>query len=173
MIIEHGMLESYTGSSTIKNDDEIVSCTIKGPQDILLKEEESNELHIEIKVRSSLGLESSENSIESLISKLLTHYLYKKADNHRYIIFNIYYNTDNLSMIANSVLIACIDGGIPLKSMFYCVGSTSLYVFSNNQLELVHSDVGTDNNTLTSIYDEYALIKEKIDFSIRDMFKLD
>lgn len=114
-----------------------------------------------------------ENMVGGLVHRLLDVYVEKEAERYRSILVGIYSNTFNLSIICNSVLVACLDGGIPLKAMFYCAGDRDLFVYSNGLIEMCHSLGAVDDARMKEVQDEMSYIQESIEYGIRDMLDVE
>lgn len=136
--LEHGMFKTFTGSGVIKDREKYAMATISGPLDVKIKEDFFKKMEIEVRIRHMKKVRSFENMTSALLENILDRYICREVEKYRSIIISVYTNTTDLSYITNSVLIACIDGGIPLKTMFYSFGEENLFVFSNKILDLKH-----------------------------------
>ncbi|ELA41445.1 uncharacterized protein VICG_01550 [Vittaforma corneae ATCC 50505] len=170
--ISHGIFKNYTGSSTIFSSSELVTTTISGPSDNLKRDDCYDSLTIETKVRLFPQCRPFDSMAVGIVNKILDTFVLKEVEKFRSISISVYTNTRNLSMICNSVLIACLDGGIPLKSMFYSVGSSDLFVFSSGKIVLYHCFGYIDDEMSNKRQKELAHIKECIDFAMADVFTI-
>lgn len=171
--ISHGVFKSFTGSCTIVSNSELVTATISGPSDNLKRDYFYDSLNIETKVRHFPQCKSFESMAVGIISQVLDTFVVKEVEKFRCIDVSVYTNTRSLSMICNSVLVACLDGGIPLKSMFYCVGSDSLFVFSPERVVLYHCFGHVDENMSNELQQKFDHIKECIHFAMADVFAIE
>lgn len=170
--IQHGIFTSYTGSAVLTSNNHIATTTIYGPSDNILKDEICDTLSFEVKVRHSSNARPFESFMSGIISRILEQYIDREADRYRSFVVNVYTNAFNLSLICNSVLVACLDAGIPLKSMFYCTGVDTLLVFSGNSIDLWHAHGPVDDNMRKTAMKDLEYIKESIKYGIKDMFSL-
>ncbi|KAM0681435.1 hypothetical protein GINT2_000637 [Glugoides intestinalis] len=171
--IQHGIFKSYTGSSTISTDSELVTTTIIGPSDNLKREEDYEKLTIETKVRHFPLYKPFESMTTGIVNDVLEKFVIKEADRFRSMVITIYTNTQNLSLICNSVLIACLDAGIPLKSMFYSVGAEELFIFDNNDAILYSKLVFAHEKRVKNIQEDLKYIKEAVAYAMKDVFEVE
>jgi hypothetical protein len=171
--IKHGLLRSYTGSSTIISGPEMATTTISGPSDSIVRDDNYESLTTEVRVRHSSRSKMFESMIAGLVYRLLDEYVEKEAEKYRSIVVCIYSNTLNLSIICNSVLVACLDGGIPLKRMFYCAGDRDLFVYSNESIEMCHSLGAIEDSRIREILNEIRSVKESVEYGVRDMLAVE
>jgi hypothetical protein len=166
--ISHGLFASYTGSSSAYSNNELVTTTISGPSDTLKKIEEPIESKTEVNVHHFPECKTFENLAVGIIEKILENFVVKDIDKFRSPCISVYTNTRNLSMIGNSVLIACLDAGIPLKSMFYCAGSRNLFVFSSGNGVMYHGTGRISPNMMDEMRKESERVKESVESAMAD-----
>lgn len=166
-LLEHGIYKDFTGSARLKDNEKLVVVTVSGPTDTHNKEFIDDELDVEIKFRYADTDRPLENMIHGIVSSVLDVFVLKEADIGRSISISIFSNTSNLSCILNTTLIALINAGVPLKSVFYSVGNTNLIVFSDNKIVLKHF---VNSEEELNVDDSYRQIKESIDYSISRHF---
>lgn len=171
--IQHGVFKSYTGSSTISSASELVTATISGPSDNLKRDDSYEKLTVETKVRHFPLCKPFESMVAGIVNDVLERFVLKEADRFRSILITIYTNTQNLSLICNSVLVACLDAGIPLKSMFYSVGVEELFVFDSNDAVL-YSKLGmAQEQRCENLQNDLKYIKEAVSFAMKDVFDVE
>lgn len=168
--IKHGIYRSYTGSSQMKSGPEIAIAVIQGPSDAPSKMETHSALYIETRFKHSSGSRVHDALISLIVNKILAKYVVTDIDRNGMLAVSVYSNTMNLSLICNCVLVACLDGGIPLKNMFYCTGTDSLYVVEDGEVALCHSLGMVTEEHMALAKKEAAYIKESIEYGLRDMF---
>lgn len=171
--IKHGLFKSYTGSSSITSGLHAATTTVSGPSDILVRDDNHESLTTDVRVRHSSRSKMFENMVAGLVNRLLDEYVEKEAEKYRSIVVSVYSNTTNLSIICNSVLVACLDGGIPLKRMFYCAGEKDLFVYSNGSIEMCHCFGLAEDSRIKEILDEVKCVKESVEYGIRDMLMVE
>lgn len=170
--ILHGIFKNYTGSATVSSNSELVSATITGPSDSLKRDWKHPTLGIDISVRHFPPCKAFENMAVAIVNKLLDTFLIKTTDAFRSIAITAYTNTFNLSMLCNSVFVACLDAGLPLSEMFYSVGSSDLFVFSTRDV-VFHSFGLVDDSRREELQAELEYVKECIHFAISDVFEIE
>lgn len=168
--IQHGLFKTYTGSSQLTSGTETVITTISGPPEVTFKDD-SLLLSIDVKFKHSSNIRAYDSFISGLIHKLLLNYLILDIDKYKTITVNTYTNSTDLSLICNSVLVACLDGGIPLKSTFYCYGRDSLFVIENDQVVLYSGFSDASQDEIDQAKAGY--IKESIEYALKDMFEFE
>lgn len=171
--ISRGVFKNYTGSSSIFSNSELVTTTILGPFDTLKKDDNTNELSVDIKIHHFPECKSFENMAVGIVSKILENFVLKDIEKYRAISMSIYTNTYNLSMIGNSVLIACLDCGIPLKNMFYCVGDYDLFIFSSGNIVLQHTVEPINDQKKAKLEKELQYVQECVDLAMQDAFNIE
>lgn len=171
--ITHGMYRAYTGSSQLRSGEEVVITTIQGPSDALGKTENFSAMAIETRFKHSTGSRPLENLVSALVTRLLSRYVVAEMYACRSIIVSICANTTDLALICNSVTVACLDGGIPLKRMFYCVGRDDLLVFEGGEVVLCHSRGLVGEERMREARAGLAYVKESIEYGIRDMYEFE
>lgn len=171
--ILHGLYKTYTGSSELRSSEEIVICTIQGPSYTLTKADNFDNLTIETKFKHSQGSKPHEAFVSEMINKLLLSIILTEIDQTKSIIVNIYSNTYNLSMICNSAIIACIDGGIPLKTMPFCIGKENMIVLDGDRIILEHFTTQTCEDERKELLTEASSVKENILHALKDMLEFD
>ncbi len=167
--IEKSIYKSYTGSSRLISGDSVVITTIMSPCDTHLKDIVP-EISFEIKFKHYSGSRPFENFIVNIISKILKKFIVLDMDQYKCMSVFVMSNTTNLSLICNSVLIACLDGGIPMKSIFYSIGTNNLYIYdTEKEIMSIIVDLKENLNKEKNL----AYIKEAVEYGIRDMFQFD
>lgn len=170
--IHHGVFKNYTGSCSISSNLELVTTTVQGPTDSTRRDSKYDELSIEIRVKHFPHLKVFESMAVGIINRILSKFVVKDSNKLRSMTVTVYTNTTNMSMICNSVLVACLDGGIPLKEMFYCAGNEELFVFSSGNVTLYHGKGMIDEEKSNEIKRELEYIKELVEHSMKDVFSI-
>lgn len=170
--IHHGVFKNYTGSCSISSNMELVTTTIQGPSDSSRRDSNYDELTIEVKVKHFPDSKVFESMAVGIINRILSKFVVKGTDKLRSMTVTVYTNTNNISMICNSVLVACLDGGIPLKEMFYCAGDEDLFVFSSGNVTLYHGKGMVDEEKSNEVKKELEYIKELVEHSMKDVFSI-
>lgn len=171
--ISHDIFKNYSGSSTVSSNSELVSTTIAGPSDTLRRDWKQSSLGIETRVRHFPPCKPFENMAVAIVNKILDIFVLKEAEQFRSITVTAYTNTFSLSMLCNSVLVACLDAGIPLREMFYCVGHDDLFVFSAETVVAYHSFGFIPDGRKAELEDELKHVKECIQHVISDVFNIE
>lgn len=165
--IEKSLYKSYTGSSKLISENDVVTSVIKCPSDMYSKDL-TLDLSFDIKFKHFTNFRPFENFVVGIIEKLLKKVIVLDIDSYRNMSLSIISNTTNLGLICNSVLIACLDGGIPMKCIFYSLGNNNLHVYDNEKeiFSCVVDFTEKSNNEKDLKY-----IKEAVEYGILDMFK--
>lgn len=172
--IAHGIFRNYTGSSTIFSNSELVTTTVFGPSDSSRRDGDFTGLTVETKVKHFPHSKPFENMAAGIVNRLLDMFVVKEAEKFRSMVVTSYTNTFSLSMLCNSVLVACLDAGVPLKAMFYCVGVNDLFVFSGGDIVAHHSFGFVDEKRSGELQRELKYVKEEcIDLAMADVFAIE
>lgn len=167
--IKHGMHRSCTGSSQLRSGSEVATTFIQGPSDTLSRAEAHSELCIEVRFRHSAGSRPHDNLVSAIIERILARYVIRSIDCGRTMVVGVCSNSTNLSLICNSVLVACLDGGIPLREMFYCTGTDSLCVVEGGEVVMRHGAGAMTEGQADQARREAVYIKESVEYGLRDM----
>lgn len=170
--IEHGLFKSFTGSSRLSSDSKIAFATVNGPSNTLAREDNFGPVSIEIKCKFSLQTKQFESMCSGLISKIIDKYIVKDEMMFKTICINVYSNASDLSLICNAVNVACLDAGIAFNSMFYCVGTDPLFVFSNEIVDFYQSFGNVTDQHVEEAKRDLGYIKESIEYAFKAVFTL-
>jgi len=194
MEITHGLFKSHTGSSQITLGDSIAIVTIQGPYEAAGRMDGSPRLSIDLRLHNAMKTDEYEAHFSDVFSKILEQYVVVDMDPYKCLEVHIYTNTSDLCLICNGLLVACIDGGIPLRQMFYGIradcnhdcdhklesgiessessGSNGLLVYAGNgELEMHHRCCEKSNSSAEDslVLSEIQKTKERVMHGIRDM----
>lgn len=116
--ISHGCCKSATGSARTVSGQETVLVTVHGPSDGPNKTDDNPVLNVDVRVRIAAAPRASENFVAGLLSAVLRRYVILETDPFKTLTVSVYSNTADMSVICNTALVACIDGGVPLHRLF-------------------------------------------------------
>ncbi|KAI4291442.1 exosome complex component RRP46 [Pancytospora philotis] len=172
LTIEHGMYSTYAGSAKFSTQTQFVVAAVQSPADAASRNEGCPaELVFDVRCKCAGAAKAQESLIAALVAKLLRRYVVAGSDVGKTMVVSICANTYSLSLILNAVLVACVDGGIPLSGMFFCAGEEELFVLDESGLALRHSLRPCTAEILEQARAEAMHAKECIEASIRDMFE--
>lgn len=170
--IVHGLFKNHTGSSILSSSQKYVCSTIDGPYDTSTKEDDFESLNIEIKCKVFTSSKDFENLCCGLVNRILNRYLVKDSLLFKSIEISIYSNTTDLYLICNAVIITCLDAGIPLSDMIYCVGDKNLFVFRNDVIDFCHSYGPISVEEINEAKNSKNYIENNIKDAFRDVFNI-
>lgn len=171
MSVSHGMFKSQIGSSRIVLNNEVVFVVVPEMNEKHIRESDQSGLSISVEFHSSTTTRNDELFISYLIKSVLNEYLIKEIDEYRQIRFEITANTTRMSIIGNAVLVACLDAGLPLRRMFYCVGDNNFYIVDINGIKAYYINKENEIKEENEIKREIEYIKESIEYAMQDMIK--
>ncbi|KAI5172473.1 hypothetical protein PAEPH01_1749 [Pancytospora epiphaga] len=169
--IKHSLYKACGGSARLISGNKVAIAILHNLIDNSSKTDEYNELSLDIKVRCATSSKADDLFIALFISRIANLYILTSLDKGRTLSLHICTNTLDLSLICNTVLVACMDAGIPLSMPFFSVGDSSkLLIFENRKLFpifILGDSTGEDHDVLVS---EAEYIREAVTHALRDMF---
>ncbi len=162
--IEHKICNGFNGIAMAKTTilpDEYSVAVFWGPNEL---KNNSTALEVKLKItsvrKSKSEISSMEGHFNSVVENILLDFI-DFSETNKTISLNVHTNSFNLEMILNSVLIAAVDGGIPLKQLFCTFkDGQDLFIGSSENMKFI-----------TKLKDEYPVtdVKEILYDSVRDM----
>lgn len=170
--IAHSIFKSHTGSSILTTGTKYVCATVDGSFDSSTKEDEFESLNLEVKCKVFTNTKHFENMCSGLIDRILNRYLVKDSLIFKTIQITLYCNTSDLYLICNAAIIGCLDAGIPLSDMIYCVGSKNMFVFRNDVIDFCHSIGIVSAKEINEAKDNKIYIENNIKDAFKDVFSI-
>lgn len=169
--ILHSSVGECIGSSTVFNSTELSTAMISETFETQVKEIEFFGMNFEVKIRHALNVRPFESFCSGLIIKILNNFVCLDAAKFRSFSITVYTNTKNLSIICNSILVAILDAGVPLRKMFSCVGDTNLYVCSEEKIVFSHLQNIQSLMAESDIIENSKYIDEHVKYAFKDFFE--
>lgn len=167
-----GLFKNYTGSSVMAIGDKYVCATVDGPLDSNARDDDFESLNIDARCKVFSSSKSFENLCNTLISKILNKYIVKDSLMFKTIQISMYSNVTDLYLICNTVTAACLDAGIPLCDMIYCVGSQPMFVFRNDVIDFYHSNGAVTDAQIQEAKDKKITIENDMKKAFRNVFTI-
>lgn len=171
-----------TGSSRFSCDGTTVFCTIQGPSSGIAKQEEPNRVILDVRWRDPILINGRmyDRYFSGIMERILLRYIVPELDAYKtvQINFNVVGEIRNTLFCAtNAALLALVDGGIPLISMFYATSTFShpeeVFVFDEGGNFIEHSFGDASELDLESAKDLLEYVKESLKYALKAKFSLD
>lgn len=176
-----GAVPWCTGSSRFSYAGTTVLCTIQGPFESMAKQEDSDEVVLDVRWRDPTLVNG--RMYDRYFSKAMERILHKniltRLDSYKtiQISFNVVGEARNTLFCAvNAALLALVDGGIPLRSMFYASSSfchdEEVFVFDDGGVAFRHSFGDISGMSLEKSKALLEYVKEAQKYALRSKFLL-
>jgi exosome complex component RRP46 len=162
---EVGRIPGCTGSSRFECGDTSVFCVVHGPVD-MQKTEELDRVSLDIRWRDHtlINARAYEKYFCGVVEKILQGFILLDLDAYKMIqvCVNIAGSSRNvLFCAANAVVLALVNAGIPLSSMFYAstsfLNEEEVFVFNEERLLYTHAfgEITEDSTSRAKSHIEY------------------
>ncbi|KAI9139633.1 ribosomal protein S5 domain 2-type protein [Paraphysoderma sedebokerense] len=159
MACSQGLLNRADGSSRFNLDKTSVICSVYGPTEVKLKNEQLDRATIEVNVKPSVGLSTTqerhlENTLRMSLEDVILSVLHPRTSIQ--ITFQIMWDDGSvLAACMNAAMLALIDAGVPLKATF---GAISIAIAGNGQIMLdpLKSEMETADSIHTYMFDSIS-----------------
>lgn len=173
------VVPNCTGSSRFCCDGTTVICMVRGPSDSLSKQEDPDRAVLEIRWRDPVLVNGRlyDRYFSGIMEKILLKYMMVEMDCYKtiQISFNIAGEARNTLFCAvNAALLALVDAGMPIRSMFYATSSFSeeeeVFVFGDDGTSASHAFGPISDSSSKNAKDMLAYIKESQQHSLKSKF---
>ena len=169
--ISHGISRSCTGSAKAVSDTNVVYATVQGPAEGLAGPNSGPALELEVKVKHASGDPTLEQSIAGILHKLLLRYLAVDAEHFTSLLVHVIANTTDMGLICNTLLVACLDGGIPLRRMFFAWGNDDAFaIMEDGKVSYSHGLTSAVEGIVQEGIAKFQYIREVVLHAIKDMY---